>query len=193
MTKTRWDVTSVLYRWFRQLFPFRQILDQENAKLASLLESARPTDKSVVDIGIGVGNVVPYLERSRTIIGVDVSAAMLHRVRHSFPHVHLARADASSLPLKSSSVELVTAIGLIEYVKFVDIFFSEVAAALREKGHLIVTFSPKGIFARGRQVLGHVIYTRSLDEIMVIAAANRLDVIAHSASLMQIQVLFQKK
>ncbi|MFZ5519179.1 MAG: class I SAM-dependent methyltransferase [Candidatus Zhuqueibacterota bacterium] len=192
MTEKWWDVTSVLYHWFRQLFPFRQILDQENKKLESMLIPAQPAGKRVVDIGIGVGNVVPYLDSSLTIVGIDVSPAMLNRVRGSFPHVHLAQADASFLPLKSSSVELVTAIGVIEYVQHVEVFFRDVATALRENGFLAVTFSPKGLFARGRLVLGHVIYPRSLGEIMTIAAANHLEVISHSASLMQVQALFRK-
>jgi len=192
MTDNLWDVKSTLYRWFRNKFPFRQILNQENINLEALLDSVKLESKKIIDIGTGTGNVLQYLGNTGIIIGIDASFAMLRNVRYLFPHVHLMQADALSLPLKPSTADVVTAVGLVEYLKDVEPFFFHAALALKNNGYLVITFSPKGLCTSLRLLLGHSIFSNKLDEIVAIAQSHNLIKIHNCSSLMQGQVLFQK-
>ncbi len=193
MSNNFWNVTSKLYQWFRNKFPFRQILNAENKNLEALLNQISVAGKKVIDIGTGTGNVLPFLGKAEFIAGIDISLTMLISVRQAFPNIHRVQADAVSLPLKSKSADVVIAVGLVEYMKNVDHFLDNVSFVLKDGGYAVVTFSPKGLSAKARLLLGHSIYPRSLDEIIALAKNRNFIVKHHCASLMQQQILLHKK
>lgn len=192
MSDNFWDVTLKLYRWFRNIFPFRQILEAENKNLEALLSEISLAGTTVIDIGTGAGNVLAFLQEADFVVAVDFSMIMLKSGRHTLPKFRRVQADGLSLPLKSNSADVMTAVGLVEYLKNVDIFFRDVAFALKKNGHAVVTFSTKGIFTAMRLLLGHPIYPRTLEEIVTLAKNRKLIMVQHRSSLMQRQVLFQK-
>jgi ubiquinone/menaquinone biosynthesis C-methylase UbiE len=79
-----------------------------------LLAVAPPLEGSrLLDLGTGIGAVASALggkARSlRTMVGCDLSLAMLSQARHRQPDLHLAVADVVRLPFRDDSFDIATA------------------------------------------------------------------------------------
>lgn len=192
MNDPLWSLKAKFYAAWRTNFPFDFILKEENKKLELMLGSIEVSNKTIIDLGTGAGNVLQYLVDSKLTIGIDFSFSMLQATRQSYPGVNLLQANTIALPIKSNSIELITAIGLSEYLKNIEPFFKETFRILKNNGFLILTFSPRGIWSRLRLLLGHPVYQRTLTDLITIASNERFQMIKNSSSLMQAQVLFQK-
>ena len=187
-----WSLKAKFYRTLRTNFPFNFILKKENKKLESILGSIEIRNKKIVDLGTGTGNVLQFLVDSKLAIGIDFTFSMLQSTRQFYPEANLLQANAIKLPIKHSSVELVTAVGLSEYLKNSKSLFKETCRVLKNNGFLVLTFSPRGICSRLRLLLGHKIYPRTFTNLVAIAKSEGYQIIKNSHSLMQAQVLFQK-
>ncbi len=192
MNDPLWSLKAKFYRSLRSSFPFNFILKEENKKLELILGSIEVRNKTIVDLGTGAGNVLQYLVDSKLTIGIDFTFSMLQSTRQSYPGVYLLQTNTMALPIKNNSIEVVTAVGVSEYLKNIELFFKETFRILKNDGFLVLTFSPRGIWSRLRLLLGHAIYTRTLTDLITIAKSERFQIIKNSNSLMQSQVLFQK-
>jgi ubiquinone/menaquinone biosynthesis C-methylase UbiE len=192
MNNPLWSLKAKFYRSLRSSFPFNFILKEENKKLELILGSIEVRNKTIVDLGTGAGNVLQYLVDSKLTIGIDFTFSMLQSTRQSYPGVYLLQTNTMALPIKNNSIEVVTAVGLSEYLKNIELFFKETFRILKNDGFLVLTFSPRGIWSRLRLLLGHAIYTRTLTDLITIAKGERFQIIKNSNSSMQSQVLFQK-
>ncbi|OLT40357.1 hypothetical protein BJF85_25050 [Saccharomonospora sp. CUA-673] len=111
---------------------------------AGLRPSARrlrlPEGGVALDVGCGPGNVTADLGRdvgpSGLTIGVDVSRSMLRRAAGAYarPNVGFVRADASALPLRSSSVDVVTCLMVLQLLPDADRAIAEFARVLLPGG-----------------------------------------------------------
>ena len=192
MNKLFWNLKSRFYKLFRSAFPFGTILNKENGNLISLLNQAEMREKTVLDLGVGTGNVIQFLNGAKHVFGIDFTNSMLHEVRANFPFVEIIQADALFLPIKTKSIDLITAVGLIEYVKDAIPFFEESCRILKNDGYLVLTFSPANIWTRIRLLSGHPIYARKLDQITGVANLCNFQIKDYQQSMMQHQVLMQK-
>lgn len=188
-----WDVREKLYRIFRHRFPFYFILQQENTNIKRLLNSIEIDRKKFVDLGTGNGNALQFFKQACGLLGVDITFSMLRRARHLHPDVLMIQADATSLPIQNSSVDIVTAIGLSEYIADFELFFGEVHRVLKNNGSFILTFSPPGIFVKIRSLLGNRLHPRKFQQIEQLGQQMDFDVIRTEQSFMQWQVLLKKK
>jgi len=76
------------------------------APAIDLLEAVLPPDGATLEIGVGTGALaLPLAARGRRVVGVDLSAAMLAKLRDKDPDrtVPLAACDATRLPFGSGS------------------------------------------------------------------------------------------
>ncbi len=194
MNKIFWASKTKQFEIFRDLYPFNKILEKENANLKSLLNKIPIKNKLVLDMGTGTGNVLQMLDKSNqeNISGIDFTYSMLKANKKSFPAVHLIQADVSCLPVKTNSVEVITAVGLAEYFNNIIPIFEESGRILKDEGWLIITFSPKNIWNWLRVILGHAIYTKNIDQIKSVAKFCRFQICESRESLMQQQLLFKK-
>ena len=192
MNKLLWDLKTRFYKLFRSAFPFGTILNKENGNLISLLNQAGLREKTVVDLGVGTGNVIQFLSEAKHVFGIDFTNLMLHETKANFPFVEIVQADALFLPIKTKSVDIITAVGLIEYIEDEIPFFKESCRILKNNGYLILTFSPANIWTRLRLLLGHPIYARRLEQITGVAYLCNFQIKDYQQSLMQTQILMQK-
>jgi len=192
MNNSLWNLKVKFYRSIRNYFPLNQILNCENQKLEFLLNSLETKQKKVLDIGTGTGNVLQFFADADCLIGIDITLPMLKAAMQIHPGSKLIQADALNVPVKPDSVEFITAVGLSEYLKDIDLFFKEAHRILRNGGYFLLTFSPSGLWSGLRFLLGHRIYPRSLEEIVTFASNKQFLLIKSIRSLMQVQVLFQK-
>ncbi|MDW7680180.1 MAG: class I SAM-dependent methyltransferase [bacterium] len=192
MNELYWKSKKTLYERFRHRAPFQKILERENENLLRLLKQTHHCDKAVVDLGVGIGNVIQFLPDAKTLIGIDYSDSMIKSTREHFPHCKLILADVMHIPLSSNSVDLITAVGLTEYLKDIIPLAKEVCRVLKPGGFLIITFSPKNILTRLRVLLGRPVYSRKPEQMISVAKFCGFEIVDELQSLMQHQALFAK-
>src|SRR5690606_33394072 len=96
--------------------------------------------RRVLDVGCGEGQVarLAVAHGARRVVGVDASAAQLTEARRRDGGVHLARAWATGLPLRSGSFDAAVACLVLEHVADLDGALDEVARVLRPGGRFVV-------------------------------------------------------
>ena len=193
MNNLLWSLKAKLYQALRHGVPFNFILAGENKKLNRLVASLDLKTKRVIDLGTGTGNAIQFLNDAQIVLGIDVTFQMLQAAKNCYPEAKLIQADASQVPAKSNSVDVITAIGLSEYIEDINLLFSEFVRLLKNGGYLVFTFSPPAFWTSVRLLLGHRIYPRYFDEILLIAKKSRLHLVKKSRTFMQEQILFQIK
>ena len=84
--------------------------------LQAILDQAG-SNALILDVGTGTGRIsVPLLERGANVIGCDLSAKMMARLREKHPAARLAQADAARLPFASSQFDALLTVHVIHLV-----------------------------------------------------------------------------
>ncbi len=98
-----------------------------------------------LDIGIGSGSLLDALAgRGCLAFGADFSISIIRMVRErlsgrlSGPADRLVLADVESLPMKDGAFDLVTCLGVFEYLSGDDGAFREIYRILRPGGHVVL-------------------------------------------------------
>jgi SAM-dependent methyltransferase len=113
--------------WFRGFRRFvRPILDRA---------AAGRTDLSVLDCGCGTGYNLRQLAGYGAAFGIDLTAAGLAVARHAGRP--LARADATRLPFRSGTFDLVTSFDMLQCVHDDASAVREIARVLKPGGHFV--------------------------------------------------------
>lgn len=98
----------------------RERMPYFQAQLRLMLEMLGPRQGRVLSIGCAAGGEFAALrERECPIVGVDYSLQMLQLAQKRFvahEGVTLARADAENLPFPDASFDIVTCLGVLEYL-----------------------------------------------------------------------------
>ncbi|MDR9468719.1 methyltransferase domain-containing protein [Marinospirillum sp.] len=89
---------------------YRQ-LAQAQARMGTLLWQKCPqTADTVLDLGSGPGHWTARLAESysdASVLGLDLSPAMVRQARYSYPEIGFVQGNAYSLPLQNNSLDLV--------------------------------------------------------------------------------------
>lgn len=98
-----------------------------------------------LDVGCGSGlSTKPLRSRAKNTIGIDPVEPMLVWAARTAPGAAFLAASAEVLPVRSHSIDLMTAAGSLNYADLI-LFFGEATRVLRDKGTLLVYD-----FAQGR-------------------------------------------
>jgi SAM-dependent methyltransferase len=93
----------------------------------------------LVDLGAGTGIVTTHWRRAgRLVVGMDASLGMLGKAASRLPGTAVA-GDATRLPLRSGSVDVVTAIWLLHLLPDAAPVIAEAARVLGRNGVLLTT------------------------------------------------------
>ncbi|MCA9907884.1 MAG: methyltransferase domain-containing protein [Anaerolineae bacterium] len=94
----------------------------------------------VLEVGVGTGRIaLPLSAHTASLVGIDLSAAMLQRLRSKRRHepVFVAQGDITRLPLASHSIDAAIAVHIFHLVAGYEMALSEVARVLKPGGVLI--------------------------------------------------------
>lgn len=181
-----WDTKSNFYDLVRRFPVLRQIYDTELAHLRKLLP-ATPAGLHL-DLGTGTGSAFHALDISPafTVIS-DLSPQMLLRARRRLMHPGVQLNSDAPLPFRSGTFDLITAVGLFEYVRDPVAFFREVYRIGSEQAVFLFTTTPPGLPALARAATWALPHACTAQEVRrrLEQAAWRVD--AHLRSFMQEQ------
>lgn len=186
-----WDVKAAGYESARRLFPFNLVLKQESDNVRELLQSTEPDGKAILDAGTGTGETLSLLPAQSRRYALDRSPGMLRRAARKKPNLLIA-ADGLAVPFKSSSVDIIAAIGLLEYCQDRLALLREFRRVLRPSGFLILTYSQPNALNLLRFVLGHRIHFMQSKEMAALVERLGFVCMAHLQSPIQEQLLLKK-
>lgn len=129
-------------------------VEDYNKYFKDLLKNYDGTDKVALEIGCGLGRLIPYfLTRFSQVIGVDISKPMISKATKKFSHISSVKfyqTNGNNLkPVKSSSIDLVYSYIVFQHMKSFDMVLSnlkDVKRVLNSDGQFIIQF-------RGRKPL----------------------------------------
>ncbi len=102
-----------------------------------------------LDVGCGAGlSTRPLRSIARQCIGIDPAEAMLRWGRTVVPDAAFVVGSAEALPVRSSSIDIITAAGSLDYADL-NLFFPEASRVLGPAGVLVVYD-----FSEGRRLRG---------------------------------------
>jgi ubiquinone/menaquinone biosynthesis C-methylase UbiE len=113
-----------------------------------------PEPLRILDIGFGTGAMLVFLSRYGSVVGMDLSVEAIRfaRTRCDRPMV---LGDVLRVPLRTASVDLVTAFDIVEHVDDEAAALAELARVCRPGGHALITV-PAFRFLWGNQdVISH--------------------------------------
>lgn len=118
-------------------------------KVAQAVRVHKPamTVSHVVDLGTGTGLLLPYLKNEfagAVLTGVDLSENMLEECRKKALADHLVQHNLAEgdWPLSRNQMQVVTASGVLEFVRESDNFIKNTAAILQQNGVAVMTYQP---------------------------------------------------
>jgi SAM-dependent methyltransferase len=113
-------------------------------QVADRIEAAVGPAARLLEVGVGTGRVaLPLHRRGRRVLGIDLSAPMLHRYRAkaaalALPPPPLVRADATRLPLRDRSVDAVLEVHVLHLVPAWRLALAEVRRVLTPGGVVLI-------------------------------------------------------
>lgn len=125
----------------------------------SLIDLARLTPASrVLEIGIGTGRIaLPLLSRGLRVVGIDLSLAMMERVRDQIApgaRVRLAQTDANALPFPDTTFDCAYAVSVYHVVANWQNALREAWRVVKPAGYFLVSYgyvdqrAPYGVLHR---------------------------------------------
>jgi len=115
------------------------LLALEERYLAPLLPPL--AGKTVLDAGCGTGRWLQACSAHKpaSLIGVDISAAMLAQAHTKVDDAVLYQTTCDAMPVRSSFVDVVIGSFMLSYVKDLGAFAAECARVTRSHGHVLLT------------------------------------------------------
>ncbi len=142
------------------------------AQLVKRIFDSKPAEEvgHVLDLGAGNGHTVEAILRHakpEQIVAVDASAKMLElfRDRHQDPTIKTLRAPIEAyVPVCKGEFDLVTALGVLEFVTELPEVVSQIGKLLNEQGVFAATYIPSHETAARSHVMDSEFVGRSLKE-----------------------------
>jgi ubiquinone/menaquinone biosynthesis C-methylase UbiE len=153
-------------------FNASEIVDRKKAVLGFVDAYAGNRDLAILDVGCGTGMTLrDLLRRGHSVVGADITEAMLHRARAAvseFPadRARCIRSDVENVPFEDGSFDVVLCMGVLQYLQTDAKAVSELSRVVRNGGLAIVTLpnlvklnnliDPYYYFVRAAQYLARV-------------------------------------
>jgi len=127
------------------------------------LLAARCFGRTVLEAGCGEGYGADLLSRSAArIVALDYDAPTVGHVARRYPHLPVVRGHLVNLPLRSSAVDVVLTLQVIEHLWDQPRFLRECHRVLAPGGELAVSTPNRLTFSPGRDIPLNPFHTREL-------------------------------
>jgi SAM-dependent methyltransferase len=117
----------------------------------------------VLEAGCGEGYGADVLAATaRHVIGLDYDAQTAGHVARRYPRVRAVRGNLATIPLRSSTVDVVASLQVIEHLWDQEGFLAECVRVLRPGGRLLITTPNRITFSPGLDTPVNPFHTREL-------------------------------
>jgi SAM-dependent methyltransferase len=121
------------------------------------------TDAVVLEAGCGEGYGADLLaERARMVLGLDYDEHTTKHVARGYPRVHAIRGNLACLPVRTSTIDIVANLQVLEHLWDQEGFLADCARVLRPGGRLLLTTPNRITFSPGRDTPINPFHTREL-------------------------------
>jgi ubiquinone/menaquinone biosynthesis C-methylase UbiE len=187
----RWNLLAPIYDRLRRVWPLNIILERELENVRFLADQVHQEGKTILDLGTGTGSHLRIFNPQAKVIGLERSKKMARISRIYCGAFILAQAE--HLPLKSRCIDIVSAVGLLEYIRYEERLLGEFYRVGNSSGHLLITSSPHGIFTYARLLTGTKIYPRRASRVIRSAQAAGHILLVETKTFSQCAFLLRKK
>lgn len=141
MDSQEWD--TVAPKYFDQISsPFSDGV--KNPLLKDLARIKKADEKSIIDIGCGIGNLLPYSKRFKRIVCLDFSQGMIDQAKKKHPEIKAEYicSDAKHTPLHKAEFDVAVAINsfIAPDLGSLQGFFDEAGRVIKPKGQFFGIF-----------------------------------------------------
>lgn len=123
---------------------------EESGEAAGFIPSNK--ENVVLDLGCGNGLSTNYI-KGKFVVGLDLSQVQMVRAKKRFRKINYVVGNASKLPFKSNTFDLVVAINLLHHITDSEKVLNEVYRVLKPGGKLLTVdpnlYNPIGFIGRG--------------------------------------------
>jgi SAM-dependent methyltransferase len=126
-------------------FNASEMVDRRNAVLRFVDEYAGDRELAVLDVGCGTGMTMKEIvRRGHSVVGADITAAMLQRARTAvgqFPpdRARCILSDVEHVPFESGSFDVALCMGVLQYLETDDRAVAELGRVVRAGGLVVLT------------------------------------------------------
>ncbi len=186
-----WDFRAFFYALYYRLPVINFITQTELKKLRELCSQIKIESQAYhLDIGCGVKPFIPEIDRCESMV-MDRSLFMLRLIRNLEEMPRIV-GEVMKLPFKNGNFDILTAVGLSEYVRFTKNFLTEVNRLLKPKGYFLFTFSHINVLNTLRRIYNPQIYLRSMQFWSMRLEESGFTIVKSQKSILQTQVLCRK-
>lgn len=104
----------------------------------------------VLDVGCGTGDLLPFINsHNAAYTGLDLSNEMIGRAHSNHKdilskgHANFKVADCEKLPTEHSSIDFISSVALIEYLRDPTVALKEIYRVLKPDGYFVITVPHK--------------------------------------------------
>ncbi len=133
--------------------------------LRSQLRALVPVDapRPWVEIGCGAGTAFHILGYPEAVLGIDIRAELLERMRQRYPGAEAVQADLLNSPFRPGSVRTAFSIYSLEHIFELEAFVAALHRMLHPEGRLHALIPAEGGLAWGAlRLMAHWAYSRRL-------------------------------
>lgn len=160
-----WDFRASFYDMVFKLPFFKGVREKEKAAFLALMRRLEIKEPRVLDVACGTGQYLSLIKDGSIFCGLDLSENMLRASKNNGASCILG--DATVLPFKDGSFDLVLCMGLVEYFRDKQGILAEVGRVMRREGYAIVSYSRKGLLNTMRNLLGSRVYPSTRTEMAI--------------------------
>jgi ubiquinone/menaquinone biosynthesis C-methylase UbiE len=127
------------------IFRTEEMVERRNAVLRVIDRYADDRKLSVLDVGCGTGMTMrEILRRGHSVVGVDITEAMLHQAKSVLREFTADRAccilsDGENIPCEDGAFDVVICVGVLQYLQTDEKSVSEMRRVVRDGGLVILT------------------------------------------------------
>ena len=169
----------------------KSIFEEECNSIKKLLNLIQKPPQRTLDLGTGIGDSLHLLNAFTNRILLDFSYDMISRVNFRESDTCLV-ANVNILPFKKKNFDLITCIGVSEYILEKEILLRQIYQFLSPEGYSLITFSPPKAINKMRSLLGNRIYPIKGSTTHDLIAAQGFFLVRYVKTKMQSQYLLQK-
>lgn len=123
---------------FDRIAPTYEFMEYTTIQRAKYIQKYLPESGTILDVGVGSGELAKAYLNGQKLVGMDISKEMLKRAKKCLQGVKLVIGDGEHMPFDDDSFDCLVASETLYYIANVKNFMREARRVLKTGGRLIL-------------------------------------------------------